>query len=182
MKCLVFILFVVLTKVVVAQNIVDITPHPLVYSSEPSPPIKRMMPVPVPTVATKRPLLFVDGFLTEAPFFSIDKEKIQSAAYFTKEEAYTRYNINAPDGMLYMITMPGTKLLTIGAILERYNIDNDNYPIKRICINNIIIKNPKQILLDIDVIENVYETDNVFWSDVSHANTGEQFINIQLKK
>lgn len=124
-----------------------------------------------------QPYCEVDKLPADLKYLLINPDKIESVDVLKGEAALRLYGDQAKDGAIIIKMKPYTKLLGVNDIFSKYNLSPADQQL-RICINKVLVNNPKLIVAEESEILKVEITSGSYTIDPSNANSNERFINI----
>ena len=124
-----------------------------------------------------QPYCEVDKLPADLKSLMISPDKIESVDVLKGEAALRLYGDQAKDGAIIIKMKPHTQLLGVNDIFSKYNLSPADQQL-RICINKVLVNNPKLIVAEESEILKVEITSGSYTIDPSNANSNERFINI----
>ena len=130
--------------------------------------------------ASASPYVLIDSFETEMQWINaIEPEQVESVNVLKGVQAQALYGDKAKAGAIIVKTKPGTDLLRLNAILDKYNIPAKDRKL-RVAVNNTLIKDPQLMLISASQLLGVEITSDIKWVNTEDANTTERFLNIKI--
>jgi hypothetical protein len=128
----------------------------------------------------KHPLVFVDSFPTSLKGLIMDPQNIKSINVYKDTAAVNRYGKQARDGAILIQTKDQVSLLRLSGLYKKFNIP-DSLTHYRVCINDVLVDDPRHILADIAQVSSIHTFTSVDRTDLNHPKS-ETLINIISRK
>lgn len=124
------------------------------------------------------PYVVIDSFTTDIKHLVIGSKHIKEVSVIKGASAIEKLGDKAEQGAVMITTKPGTKLLQLQQILDRYNIPEADRKL-RVCINKTLVHQPELIVAEASEIQAVEITTDRYWQHAEDADSNERFINIK---
>lgn len=124
------------------------------------------------------PYVVVDSFTTDTKHMMISASHIKEVNVLKGSVATKTLGEKASNGAVIITTKPGTTLLRLNQILDKYNIPEADRKL-RVCINKTLVSKPELIIADMGEIQAVEITSDRYWQHAKDADSNERFINIK---
>jgi hypothetical protein len=124
------------------------------------------------------PYVLVDSFTTDTKHMMISANHIKEVNVLKGSIATKTLGDKARNGAVIITTKPGTTLLRLNQILDKYNIPEADRKL-RVCINETLVSKPELIIADMGEIQAVEITADRYWQHAEDADSNERFINIK---
>jgi hypothetical protein len=132
------------------------------------------------TGSAKQPLVFVDTFATSMKGLIMDPGSIRSINVYKDTAALNRYGKDARDGVILIHMKGQVSLLRLDGLYKNFNVADSlrHYPV---CIDEVLIDDPRLILADLSQVNAIHSFTSVDWTDLNHPKS-EKRINIITRK
>ena len=124
------------------------------------------------------PLVLVDSLHAALNTLLLSPDRIERMDVYKGKEALDRYGDKGKNGVILIHTKPNTSLLRMTEILDRFHIPPSDRQL-RICINEILIPDPKLIVAGVGDIESVEVVKGRRTETLNETDSQERFINIK---
>ncbi|WP_148661219.1 hypothetical protein [Flavisolibacter tropicus] len=124
------------------------------------------------------PYVVIDNFTTDIKHLVIGPKHIKEVSVLKGTNAVKKLGDKAEHGAVIITTKPGTTLLQLNQILDKYNIPEADRKL-RVCINKTLVRQPELIVAEASEIQTVEITTDRYWQNAEDANSSERFINIK---
>ena len=125
------------------------------------------------------PLILVDTFATDLKYLVLDADKIASVNVFKDSVATKLYGPGGKNGVVVIRTKEKINFLRLNALFDKYELP-DSLRKFRVCIDEILVKQPGLILVDPAEVAALSIINITDW-DIVKAPENEKVINIQRK-
>jgi TonB-dependent SusC/RagA subfamily outer membrane receptor len=130
------------------------------------------------TTPEETPLVLVDSLPAALNALLLSADKIERMDIFKGPEAQARYGDKGKNGVILIHTKPNTSLLRLAEIFDQFHISPSDRQL-RVCINDLLITDPKLIVAGVGDIESVEVVKGRRTETLTEADTNERFLNIK---
>jgi ABC-type lipopolysaccharide export system ATPase subunit len=130
--------------------------------------------------SSKQPLLLVNSLETGLNYLILDSKEVQEINVYKDSTAIKKFGERGKNGVVTIQTNEDVRLVRLPALLDKYNLP-DSVKKLRVCVNDVLIKQPELLLIDESKVRGINTTALVDWNDITRLSN-ETVINIMVEK